>query len=465
MRPPTDFRERSKATIGSPPIRAVEDGARRLVENRIRAAAGFAAMEDMRDRARTIRLHTLRHLATLLEQFAANAAAAGCRVHFADDASEATRIVRQIASDHDARSIVKSKSMVTEEIDLNAALESDGRRVVETDLGQFIIQLADDRPSHIIAPVLHWTRFEVGELFRDKLGVDYTDDPAALNDIARQHLRQIFLTADMGISGVNFGVAESGSICVVTNEGNGRLSTTAPRVHVAVMGMERLVPTFGDLAVMLEVLARSSTGQRLSVYTNIVTGPRRSGDDDGPESVHIVIVDNGRSRTLGGNTAEVLACIRCGACLNICPVYRRTGGHAYGTTYPGPIGAVLNPALMTLGEWGDLAHASSLCGACLEVCPVRIDIPSLLVRTRIAEANSGNGDPALRSAMQAYAAAAVRPRAFRALLKTGALLGTIGRSDTISALPFMGRAWTDQRELRAPAIRTFHDRWRSRRGT
>jgi L-lactate dehydrogenase complex protein LldF len=451
--------------LGTPPIRAVEDGARRLVENRIRAAAEFAAMDQMRDQARAIRLHTLRHLDTLLEQFADTAEAAGCHVHFAGDASEATRIVRQIAADHDARSIVKSKSMVTEEIDLNAALESDGRRVVETDLGEFIIQLAGDRPSHIIAPVLHWTRFEIGELFRDQLGVEYTDDPTRLNDIARRHLREIFLTADMGISGVNFGVAESGSICIVTNEGNGRLSTTAPRVHVAVMGMERLVPTFGDLAVMLEVLARSSTGQRLSVYTNIVTGPRRSGDDDGPESVHIVIVDNGRSRTLGGDTAEILACIRCGACLNICPVYRRTGGHAYGTTYPGPIGAVLNPALMTLGEWGDLSHASSLCGACLEVCPVRIDIPSLLVRTRVAEAASGNGDPTLRSAMKAYAAAAVRPRAFRALLKTGALLGTIGRSDTISSLPFMGRAWTDHRELRAPAKRTFHDRWRARRGT
>jgi L-lactate dehydrogenase complex protein LldF len=431
----------------------------------MRAAAEFAAMDQMRDQARAIRLHTLRHLDTLLEQFADTAEAAGCHVHFAGDASEATRIVRQIAADHDARSIVKSKSMVTEEIDLNAALESDGRRVVETDLGEFIIQLAGDRPSHIIAPVLHWTRFEIGELFRDQLGVEYTDDPTRLNDIARRHLREIFLTADMGISGVNFGVAESGSICIVTNEGNGRFSTTAPRVHVAVMGMERLVPTFGDLAVMLEVLARSSTGQRLSVYTNIVTGPRRPGDDDGPESVHIVVVDNGRSRTLGGDTAEILSCIRCGACLNICPVYRRTGGHAYGTTYPGPIGAVLNPALMTLGEWGDLSHASSLCGACLEVCPVRIDIPSLLVRTRVAEAASGNGDPTLRSAMKAYAAAAVRPRAFRALLKTGALLGTIGRSDTISSLPFMGRAWTDHRELRAPAKRTFHDRWRARRGT
>lgn len=465
MTPPTGFRERSRAALGTPPIRAVEDGARRLVENRIRAAAEFAAMDQMRDQARAIRLHTLRNLDTLLEQFADTAEAAGCHVHFAGDASEATRIVRQIAADHDARSIVKSKSMVTEEIDLNAALESDGRRVVETDLGEFIIQLAGDRPSHIIAPVLHWTRFEIGELFRDRLGVEYTDDPTRLNDIARRHLREIFLTADMGISGVNFGVAESGSICIVTNEGNGRLSTTAPRVHVAVMGMERLVPTFGDLAVMLEVLARSSTGQRLSVYTNIVTGPRRSGDDDGPESVHIVVVDNGRSRTLGGDTAEILSCIRCGACLNICPVYRRTGGHAYGTTYPGPIGAVLNPALMTLGEWGDLSHASSLCGACLEVCPVRIDIPSLLVRTRVAEAATGSGDPTLRSAMKAYTAAAVRPRAFRALLKTGALLGTIGRSDTISSLPFMGGAWTDHRELRAPAKRTFHDRWRARRGT
>jgi L-lactate dehydrogenase complex protein LldF len=354
--------------------------------------------------------------------------------------------------------------MVTEEIELNAALEADGRTVVETDLGEFIIQLAGDRPSHIIAPVLHRTRFEIGELFRDELGVDYTDDPVELNAIARHYLRDIFLSADMGISGVNFGVAESGSICLVTNEGNGRLTTTAPPVHVAVMGMERLVPTFGDLSVMLEVLARSATGQRLSVYTNIVTGPRRPADPDGPTAVHIVIVDNGRSRALGSDAAEILACIRCGACLNICPVYRRAGGHAYATTYSGPVGAVLNPALMGQSDWGELAHASSLCGACLDVCPIRIDIPELLVKSRSAGVASGNVDRGLAVAMHAYAAAAVRPAAFRAMLKTGGLLGNLRRSDSITSLPFMGGSWTEQRDLRPPARRTFHDRWRDRDG-
>jgi L-lactate dehydrogenase complex protein LldF len=460
-----DFRRLSAAAVGTAPVRAIDTGARRLAENRRSAAAEFPAMEPMRDRARAIRLHTLAHLDRYLEQFADAAEAAGCVVHFASDAADTNRIVCAIASEHGVGSIVKSKSMVTEEIALNQALEADGRTVVETDLGEFIIQLAGDRPSHIIAPVLHRTRFEVGELFRDRLGVAYTDDPVALNAVARRHLRDIFLKADMGISGANFGVAESGSICLVTNEGNGRLTTTAPPVHVAVMGMERIVPSFGDLAVMLEVLARSATGQRLSVYTNIVTGPRRLSDPDGPDVVHVVIVDNGRSRVLGTDAAEILACVRCGACLNICPVYRRAGGHAYGTTYSGPVGAVLNPALMGQSNWGELAHASSLCGACQEVCPVRIDIPTLLVRSRTAGVASGHANHTLQSAMRAYAAAAVRPPAFRALLKTGALLGNLRGTDSIMSLPFMGRGWTDQRDLRAPARRTFHDRWKDRHGT
>jgi L-lactate dehydrogenase complex protein LldF len=422
-------------------------------------------MELMRDRARAIRLHTLAHLDSLLEQFADAAEAVGCVVHFAEDAADANRIICDIADEHGSQSIAKSKSMVTEEIGLNAALEAGGRTVVETDLGEFIIQLADDRPSHMIAPVLHRTRFEVGALFRDELGVAFTDDPVELAAIARRYLRDIFLTADMGISGVNFGVAESGSLCLVTNEGNGRLTTTAPPIHVAVMGMERLVPTFGDLAVMLEVLARSATGQRLSVYTNIVTGPRRPSDPDGPDEVHIVIIDNGRSRVLGADTAEILACIRCGACLNICPVYRRAGGHAYGTTYSGPVGAVLNPALMGQSDWGELAHASTLCGACREVCPVCIDIPTLLIRSRSAEVASGLADRTLEAAIRAYAAAAVRPAAFRALLKAGGLLGTLGRAESMTRLPFMAGGWTEKRELRAPARRTFHDRWKDRDGT
>jgi len=460
-----NFRNLSAAAVGTAPAIAGEAGARRQVQKQLKAAAEFPAMEAMRHQARAIRLHALADLDQLLDQFIDAAEAAGCSVHFAENAAEATDLVTSIAATHNAQSIVKAKSMVTEEIELNAALEADGRTVVETDLGQFIIQLDNDRPSHIIAPVLHRTRYDIGEIFRDQLGVPYTDTPSKLNAIARSHLRSIFLQADMGISGVNFGVAESGSICVVTNEGNGRLSTTAPPVHVAVMGLERLVPTFGDLSVMLEVLARSATGQRLSVYTNIVTGPRRPDDPDGPDSVHIVIVDNGRSGVLGSESAEILACIRCGACLNICPVYRRAGGHAYGATYPGPVGAVLNPALMGRQDWGELAHASSLCGACQDVCPVRIDIPGLLVKSRAVDVAAGGANRDLRAAMTAYTSAAVRPSAFRALLKTGGLLGLVGKQGYLKALPWMGRGWTDSRDLRAPARRSFHDRWKDRHGT
>ena len=460
----SDFRGMAAAAIGTPPVAAVEDGARRLARKRMAATELYAPMEAMRDRARQIRLHTLANLDRYLEQFVDAAERNGTSVHFAANDIEARALVIRIAQDHDVRTIVKSKSMVTEEIHLNPALEAAGLEVVETDLGEFIIQIADDRPSHIIAPVLHRTRFEVGELFSSELGVAYTDEPTELNAIARSHLRRIFLAADMGISGVNFGVAETGSVTLVTNEGNGRLTTTAPRVHVAVMGMERLVPSVTDLAVMLEVLARSATGQALSVYTNVTTGPRRPGDADGPDDVHIVIVDNGRTDVLAGDMTEILACIRCGACLNICPVYRHAGGHAYGTTYSGPVGAVLNPALMGQSAWGELAHASSLCGACQEVCPIRIDIPGLLVKSRAEGVAEGTAGRQVAAGIKAYAAAATRPSAFRALLKTGGLLGSTRKDGFISSLPFMGKGWTETRDLRAPARRSFHDRWKDRNG-
>jgi L-lactate dehydrogenase complex protein LldF len=311
---------------------------------------------------------------------------------------------------------------------------------------------------------MHKTRQDIGELFEESLGTEYTDDPELLNASARAHLRRIFLEADIGISGVNFGVAESGSICLVTNEGNGRLTTTAPRVHVAVMGMERLVPSFRDLGVMLDVLARSATGQKLTSYTTVITGPRRHDDPDGPEELHVVVLDNGRSGVLGDSTAEVLACIRCGACLNVCPVYRESGGHAYGTTYPGPIGAVLSPSLLGVGEWGDLAYGSSLCGACLEVCPVRIDLPRMLVELRARYVTDGHADRSLERAIRRYAAAATRPAVFRALLRAGALAGKVPRSQEgwIRSLPFMGAAWTDHRDFPKPDSRPFHRRWKDR---
>lgn len=457
----TSFIDRARQDIGTDPINALATGARRFSDHRRQAVAEFAPMDDLRDRARQIRLHTLANLDRYLRRFADALESAGGNVFFAADAKEANDYVVRLAQARDVQSIVKSKSMLTEEIHLNDALESAGIEVVETDLGELIVQLSGDRPSHIIAPVLHKTRFEVGRLFEERLGVPYTDDPIELNAIARRHLRHIFLTADMGISGVNVAVAETGSICTVTNEGNGRLSTTAPGIHVAILGAERIVPSIGDMSVMLEVLARSATGQKLSVYTNVVTGPRRPGEPDGPDELHVVIVDNGRSKVLEGESSEILACIRCGACLNVCPVYRTVGGHAYGSVYPGPVGSVLTPALFDLEEWADLPYASTLCGACLEVCPVRIDIPSLLLERRRMAIESKTGPMWMRRPLRAYAGAATHPRRFRALLRLGGIAGRLFRSGWARRLPWRGAAWTLGRDLQMPG-KSFHRVWRNR---
>ncbi len=464
---PVTFVERARQAVGSDVARSNRVGAERLAGLREAARQAYPAFDEMRDAARQIRLHTLVHLDDHLQRFADQVERNGGHVFFAADGTEAIGYIQRVIQDRRVRRVVKSKSMVTEEIALNHALEASGVEVVETDLGEFIIQLAGEHPSHIIAPAIHKTAADVGRLFADKLGVPYTDDADELNRIARAHLRRIFLEADLGISGVNFGVAETGSICVVTNEGNGRLVTTAPPIHVAVMGMERVVPTAGDLAQMLEVLARSGTGQGLSVYSNIVTGPRRVGDPDGPDELHVVILDNGRSRALAAETAEILACIRCGACLNVCPVYRAVGGHAYGSVYTGPIGAVVTPALMGLDPWADLPFASTLCGACRDVCPVGIDIPRMLLHLRRRAADERHHPfrwvaPGLR----AYRIAATGPWRWRAFLGLGALAARLfGRSGRIERLPFHASGWTRFRSLRAPAKKPFRRRWGERHGT
>lgn len=462
---PVTFLGRARRDVGTPKAAANDQGARRLTDKRLTAAAEYPAMEAMRDRAREIRLHTLAHLDRYLGEFADSVERSGGTVVFAADAEEANDYVCRLAADHGVGLAVKSKSMVTEETELNHALEADGRRVVETDLGEFIVQLSGDTPSHIIAPVLHWTRFDIGRLFESEIDAPYTDDPFELNQIARTYLRQVFLSADMGISGVNFGVADTGSVITVTNEGNARLCTTAPRIHVAMMGMERVVPSFGDAAVLLEVLARSATGQRLSVYTNVVTGPRRPGDPDGPEELHVVILDNGRSEVLAGPSSEILACIRCGACLNVCPVYREAGGHSYGSVYSGPVGAVLTPELLGLGEWGDLPYASSLCGACREACPVRIDIPRMLLELRARATEEAPPFGWLKPGLAAYTRAASSPALWRTFLASGGVVGrTVGRDGWVEKLPFHGAGWTDHRDLPAPARQSFHSWWRKRDG-
>lgn len=441
-------------------------GVARFAGNRDMAVSAFPVMEEMRDRARAIRLRSLAHLDRLLSEFADSVASVGGQVHFAADAEEANEIVVGILERSGARLAVKSKSMVSEEIEVNEHLERRGVRVVETDLGEFIVQLAGDTPSHIIAPVMHLTRQEVGEIFARQLGVEYTDDPGELNEIARGHLRQIFLEADVGISGVNLAVADSGSIVLVTNEGNGRLTTTAPRIHVALMGMERIVPSWADAAVVLEVLARSATGQNLSVYTNVMTGPRRSDDPDGPEELHVVVIDNGRSDILAGATAEILACIRCGACLNVCPVFRSVGGHGYGSVYSGPMGAIVTPGLHGMDPWWDLPFASTLCGACEEVCPVRIQIPSMLLELRRKAASEGRLPGWLEAGMRRYARTATHPvRWSRAKKWVARLSAPLSSRGWIRRLPGPARGWTDHRDLRRPAKESFADWWSENRGS
>ncbi|TNF37798.1 MAG: iron-sulfur cluster-binding protein, partial [Deltaproteobacteria bacterium] len=383
---PYSVEARAERALGDAQLQRFVNGATRLKDatrERVRDATFGPDAAALRAYAGRLKGHVLDHLDTYLERFAAAASARGTQVHAAADAEEARRIVVDIATRAGARRCVKTKSMVTEEIRLNAALERAGVRTVETDLGEYILQLDHDAPSHIVTPMIHKDRTAVGRAFTRELGAAYTEDPDALTAIARRELREAFHGADLAVTGGNFLVAEDGAVVICTNEGNGRMCATWPRVRVAVVGIEKLVPDRAALAVMLDLLARTSTGQPLTVYTSIVAGPRRPGEADGPEELHVVLLDNGRSDVLADpEVREALRCIRCGACLNACPVYRKIGGHAYGAVYPGPIGAVLTPLLRGVERYPDLPQASSLCGACHAACPVDIDLPRMLVALR-----------------------------------------------------------------------------------
>jgi L-lactate dehydrogenase complex protein LldF len=358
-------------------------------ERRKTAIASVENWEDLREQARLIKDETLLHLDVYLEKFAENAEKAGAKIHWARDGKEACRIVLDLINERKASKVVKSKSMATEEIHLNHALEAAGINPIETDLGEWIIQLAGETPSHIVVPAIHKTKGQIADLFVEKVGIEPTEDVDILTATARNILRDKFAEAEIGISGVNFGVAETGTILILENEGNARLTTSLPKTHIAVMGIEKIIPKFTDLDVFLKLLPRSGTGQRLTTYQSLITGTKRSSGGEGPEEVHIVLMDNGRSRMLSHPvTRQSLACIRCGACLNACPVYGAVGGHAYGAVYPGPIGAVITPQLIGIGKTKQLPFASSLCGACREVCPVKIDIPELLLHLR-AEITDG----------------------------------------------------------------------------
>ena len=391
---PTQFKSHIRTSIANGALQiALDNNTQRRLKGRAAAFESLPDWRERRQRAHAVRADVITHLDEYRNQFIAKVEQNGFIVHRAKDAAEAINIISEIIGS-EPKLIAKSKSMVSEEIELNHALEAVGHRVVETDLGEYIVQLRGEKPAHIITPAVHLRRHEVGKLFQEKLGIPYTEDIPTLTNTARKVLREVFLTAGVGISGVNFGVAETGTLCIVTNEGNGRMVTTMPPVHIALMGMERIVPTLDDLALMLSLLPRSATGQKLSVYTQLIHSPRRANEVDGARQRHLIIVDNGRSRLQHSALQEALYCIRCGACLNICPVFRELSGHAYVgvdgsiAPYPGPIGSIVSPGLLGLEQFGHLAEASSLCGACKDICPIDIDLPKLLTRVRAGNPSS-----------------------------------------------------------------------------
>jgi L-lactate dehydrogenase complex protein LldF len=424
---------------------------------------GYAALADsgeLRDHAKRIKEHTLSHLDQYLEQLEASVKRLGGKVHWAATADDARRLVVEIAQRANCRHAVKSKSMTSEEIHLNGALEQAGVEVTETDFGEFIIQIAGERPSHLVAPAVHHTRESVARVLSGHLKEPLPDDPKTLAMTGRRVLREKFFQADLGITGANFAVAETGTIVLVTNEGNGRLTTTCPRVHVAIMGIEKVIPRLADLPVFLKLLARGATGQTLSVYTTLITGPRQPGEIDGAEEFHLVLLDNGRSKVLGSDFRESLQCIRCGACLNACPVYRRIGGHAYGGVYSGPIGSILTPLYDSISENLHLPHASSLCGACQAACPVKINIPHMLIGLRELQHKYESGRLE-RWAYQLWSMILCRPRLYRwALAGARLLLRRKAHNGWLTHLPGAGGNWTKIRDFPAPAAQSFRDRWK-----
>ena len=424
--------------------------------------------QALRTAAASRRAHALENLGVYLEQFEARCTAAGGVVHWAADAADARRIILELLREENASEVIKIKTMTSAEIQLNPHLEAAGISVFETDLAEIILQLGEDEPSHIVVPALHVNRSQVREIFARRMGIEnLSDDPHALTAAARTYLRQKFLTIPTAIGGANFLIAETGSVAVVESEGNGRMCLTLPRTMITLAGIEKVLPRYQDLEVMLQVLARSATGERMNPYTSLWTGVTPG---DGPQRFHVVLLDNGRSQILGHKTErQTLRCIRCAACMNACPVYRQTGGHAYGSVYPGPIGAILTPQLMQMHHAQSLPYASSLCGACYEVCPVKINIPEVLIELRSQIVNQERGQPGrffdpmyigLRMANLAFSRAWLF-HAAQQLARIG--LGFFTRKDGwIHALPGMGAKWTETRDLRGLPQHPFHKWWAER---
>lgn len=469
------FDEKIRKTVSNPDLQlAIYTATGRLMDKRRESIASgvLPDYQELRTQANAVKKHTIENLDHYLEQFEANVNAHGGKVVFCRDGTEVADFILGLAKERSAHLIVKSKSMTSEEIDLNERLERHNLEAVETDLGEYIVQLAHERPYHIVAPALHKTRYEVAELFTRKLGVENEVVIEKQTMIARSVLRQKFLAADIGISGANFLVADSGAVVLVENEGNARLTTSAPKIHIAVAGIEKMIPRAQDLAVFLKLLGRSATGQALTSYTSFLSGPRREGEIDGPEEFYVVLLDNGRSKLLADREKrQSLYCIRCGGCLNICPVYRKIGGHSFPWVYSGPIGAIITPQYLGIGHEPALPFASSLCGACAEVCPVKIDIPKILLdlRAEVKKAELREGANRLeRLAFRIWAWVMCHRRIYEIVSMVAASMAPAPEnSGWIRGVPSLMnvaplRAWLSERDLPPPPRKSFRRLWRAR---
>jgi L-lactate dehydrogenase complex protein LldF len=451
-----DFFAASEKAIGDTELRRkLANASGHHLDAAARTRAEFPHYDDEREAARRIKAEAIGRLDELLLQLKQRLETNGCQVFFAADAAAARNYIVGIAKRNGLKRAIKGKSMTTEEIELNPALEHAGVEVFETDLGEYIVQLRHERPSHILTPAIHLSKEDVGTLFHERFGTTYTNEPERLTAVARDNLRSIFMTADLGITGVNFAIAETGTLVLIENEGNGRFSSTLPDTFIALMGIEKVIPRLADLSHFLEILARAGTSQKITTYTNFITRPRGHSELDGPREIHVVILDNGRSAMLADPVIrEALYCLRCGACLNACPVYRRVGGHAYGYPYQGPIGAILSPNLFGSGA-GFLPFASTLCGACREICPVKIDIPKMLLHMRAKE-NRNNlkwprGASRARRAVARFARMAKRPRTARTLSRIAAwMMRPVARDGYVRWMPPPFNAWTRTRDFPIP---------------
>ena len=468
--PAVRFEEAAKVALANTQLRRNMGKATQTIRGKRQVVVDeMPDWQELREAGRAIKERSLRHLGPYLLELEASVVRAGGRVHWARDAAEANRIVTEIAAGHGAREVVKVKSLTTDEIGLNGALAEAGIEAIETDLAELIIQLAGERSSHILVPAIHKNRSEIRDLFLRKLDVaTLTDDPRDLTAAARTHLRKKFLSAKVAVSGANFGVCETGTICVVESEGNGRMCLTLPRVLISVMGIEKIIPTWADFEVFLQLLPRSSTAERMNPYTSFWTGV---SPGDGPDEFHLVLLDNGRAKVLADPVGrQTLNCIRCSACLNICPVYERTGGHAYNSVYPGPIGAILTPMLAGVENAGSLPYASSLCGACYDVCPVKINIPEVLIHLRgevVRDKQRRYGDGALSDPEGLAMKFLAGVFASRSRFERAQRLGRLGqklvmRGGFIENLPGMLGGWTAMRDVYPVARQTFREWWSSR---